>query len=159
MSDEPQTIPTSGGSVSSSNNGAVFDIREYIGFLLAKACQHVASVCGEEFAAYGITPAQFIVLMHMEGFKADSQVCLSQMTGIDRTTIGGIVDRLERKGLVARTTVIEDRRVRRVVLTDDGLKLKNELLVAAERVRSRITNKISTNEYAELGRLLKRLSN
>jgi len=139
-------------------DGAVFEIQESIGFLLARAYRQLASLCAEEFAAYGITPAQFVVLMHIEEFQAEVQSSLSRLTGIDRTTIVGVVDRLEQKGLVARTTVLEDRRLRRVALTGQGLKLKNELGVAAERVRGRHSGKVSPQEYAELGRLLKKLS-
>jgi DNA-binding MarR family transcriptional regulator len=157
MVDEPQDIHAIGRSTNVSNGGAIFDIRENIGFLLSRAYRYIASVCSEEFASYGITLAQFIVLMHLEGCTSDSQVCLSQKTGIDRTTIVGIIDRLEQKGLVARTKVAEDRRVRRVVLTDYGLELKNDFCIAAKRVRSRLTSKISPEEYVELVRLLTRL--
>ena len=157
MVEEPQDIAVIGGSTNSSDHGAIFDIRENIGFLLGRAYRYVTWVCGKEFAPYGITSAQFIVLMHLDGYKSESQRCLSQITGIDRTTIVGIIDRLERKGLVARTKVAEDRRVRRIVLTQCGLELKNDLCIALERVRSRLVNKISPEEYAELVRLLARL--
>jgi len=157
MVDKPQSSAASGGSTNPSDNGAVFDIRENIGFLLARAYRYVASVFGDEFATYGITLAQFIVLMHLEGCKSESQRCLSQITGIDRTTIVGIVDRLELKGLVARNAVAGDRRVHRVVLTEYGLEIKNHLRVAAERVHSRLTIKISPAENEELCRLLARL--
>lgn len=140
-----------------SDKGAVFDIQEHIVLLLGRAFRNVVSACVEEFAAYGITPAQFIVLMHLEGFQSDSQVCLSKKTGIDRTTIVGIVDRLEQKGLVARTKVAEDRRIRRVVLTEYGLDVKKDLCIAAERVRSRLMAKISPLEYADLSRLLTKI--
>jgi len=157
MVEEPQDIAVIGGSTNSSDHGGIFDIRENIGFLLGRAYRYVTWVCGKEFAPYGITSAQFIVLMHLDGYKSESQRCLSQITGIDRTTIVGIVDRLERKGLVIRTKVSEDRRVHRDVLTAYGLEIKNHLRIAAERVCSRLTAKISPEEYAELVRLLTRL--
>ncbi len=157
MVDESQGIAADTGNTKPSDKGVVFDSREHICFLLGRAFRNVVSACVEEFAAYGITPALFIVLMHLEGFQSDSQVRLSQKTGIDRTTIVGIVDRLEQKGLVARTKAVEDRRVRQVVLTDYGLELKNHLFIAAERVRSRLMTKISPREYADLVRLLTRL--
>jgi DNA-binding MarR family transcriptional regulator len=53
--------------------------------------------------------------------------------------------------------VAEDRRVRQVVLTEYGVELKNDLGIAAKRVRSRLTSRISPDEYAELVRLLTRL--
>jgi len=157
MVDESQYFAVNTENMEPSDNGAVFDIRENLFFLLTRAYRYVASVCGEEFAPYGITPAQFVVLMHMEGFKSDSQVCLSQKAGIDRTTIVGIIDRLEQKGLVTRTKVPEDRRIRQVALTDGGLKLKNDLCMAAENVHSRLMTKISPKECTDFGRLLAKI--
>lgn len=157
MADESQDFTANTENMEPSDKGSVFDIQEHIVLLLGRAFRNVVSACVEEFATYGITPAQFIVLMHLEGFQSDSQVCLSKKTGIDRTTIAGIVDRLEKKGFVARTKVAEDRRIRRVVLTDYGLEVKKDLCIAAERVRSRLMDKISPLEYADLSRLLTRL--
>jgi len=154
MNDERRSLGTSCDSTDLPHNCAILDIQEDICFLLAGAYRYVTRLCGEEFATYGITPVQFIVLMHLEADKSDSQRCLSRITRIDRTTIVGVVDRLEQKGLVLRNTVAEDRRVHRVVLTEYGQEIKNHLAIAAKRVRSKLTNKISSKEYKELSRLL-----
>src|SRR5436305_209424 len=48
---------------------------------------------------------------------------LADMLCCDASNVTGIVDRLEARGVVERQTVPGDRRVQRVVLTDDGPRL------------------------------------
>jgi DNA-binding MarR family transcriptional regulator len=134
-----------------------FDVERSVGFLLAKAYQYVVSLCKEEFVAYGITPQQFILLAYLWKLETVSQAELSEKTLIDRTTIVGIVDRLEEKGLVERQPHPEDRLVHRIILTVRGRDLEKKLCVAANRVRDKMTTKILPDEYKTLGRLLKRL--
>jgi DNA-binding MarR family transcriptional regulator len=134
-----------------------FDVERSVGFLLAKACQHVVSLCKEEFAVYDITPPQFILLAYLWKQDAVSQTELSETAQIDRTTIVGIVDRLEEKGLVERQPHPEDRRVHQIVLTVNGRDLEKALCMAAVRVRDKMTARILPGEYKTLGRLLKRL--
>jgi len=134
-----------------------FDVERSVGFLLAKAYQQVVSLYKEEFASYEITPQQFILLACLWELGSASQADLSKKTQIDRTTIVGIVDRLEEKGLVERQPHPGDRRVHRIILTISGRELEKELCVAANRVRNKIETRILPGEYKTLGRLLKRL--
>jgi MarR family transcriptional regulator, temperature-dependent positive regulator of motility len=48
------------------------------------------------------------------------QATLASLIAYDRATIGGVVERLERKGLVTRSINKEDRRARALWLTEDG---------------------------------------
>jgi len=132
-----------------------FYVDKSVGFLLAKAYQHVISLCKEEFAAYKITPPQFILMAYL--WKQDnlSQTELAEKTQIDRATIGGIVNRLEKCGLVLRLPCPEDRRACRITLTVQGRALEEELIAAAGRVRDKLLESIPPNEYKSLGRLLK----
>jgi DNA-binding MarR family transcriptional regulator len=51
---------------------------------------------------------------------------LADTLGVGLTTVSGIVDRLERRGLVTRHLDADDRRVRRIELTGEGRKLVND---------------------------------
>jgi DNA-binding MarR family transcriptional regulator len=52
---------------------------------------------------------------------------LATLLGCDKTNVTGMVDRLERRGLLARETDPRDRRVSHVVLTDEGEALREKL--------------------------------
>lgn len=50
-------------------------------------------------------------------------IVLGQHLGLDKSSISGLVDRAERRGLVTRTANAADRRSLNVTITDDGREL------------------------------------
>jgi MarR family transcriptional regulator, organic hydroperoxide resistance regulator len=52
---------------------------------------------------------------------------LAEILCLDQSTITWVVDRLEERGLVERRNHPSDRRVRLVALTDEGLRIRDEL--------------------------------
>jgi len=133
----------------------IYDVEESVGFLLAKAYQYVTILCKGEFAAYEITPPQFVLLAYLWRQDCLSQTELAKKSQIDPATISGIVNRLEKCGLVLRLPCPEDRRACRITLTVQGRALEEELIAAARRVRDKLLKRIPPNEYKSLGRILK----
>ena len=60
---------------------------------------------------------------------------LARILGLEKSSLTGLVERAERRGLVQRTTIPADRRAVRVVLTQSGRDLVN---AAAQDVRCQI---------------------
>ena len=137
----------------------MFDIEQSIIFTLAKAYQHVTADFKEEFEGCGITPPQFILLAFLWEKEGLSQVELSQVTKIDRASMVGIIDRLEKSGFLTRQTCSEDRRINRVWLTDKGKSLEQEFCQVACRVMDRITVRITPEGCVRLQDLLVKLLN
>lgn len=135
----------------------MFDLEQSLGFALSKANQCVSAIFREEFKDYCITPRQFILLAILWKTDGLSQIELSKKTEIDRTTMGGIIDRLEKAELLERKPSTEDRRAHRVWLTDKGRCLEGDLCQAAYRVRDRIAEQIIPGEYKQLEHLLNKL--
>lgn len=63
--------------------------------------------------------------------EARSQRELAECLHFDASNVTDIVDRLEARGLVVRTIDPHDRRVRRLVLTDEGEALRSKLFEQA----------------------------
>ncbi len=88
----------------------------------------------------GLTPQQAhllcILLMGPQGMTD-----LSRILSIERSTLTNMVDRLERRTLVARTSHPTDRRACQIELTDPGRTLADQ---AHEAVTARITQ-LTTN--------------
>src|SRR5690349_15101469 len=135
----------------------MIDIEKNIGFLLAKAYQRACALFKEEFDQYDLTPQQFGLLAFLWIEDGLSQVELSARSQIDRTTMGGIIDRLEKEGLVERRPHPDDRRAYQVFLTPGGKSLEDELCTVAVRVRDRVTAPLTEEEQATLVRLLEKL--
>jgi DNA-binding MarR family transcriptional regulator len=67
-----------------------------------------------------------------------------------RSNITGLVDRLEKRGLVRRQEVAADRRAYRVVLTQAGAGLLREILPRYYEGADRVWSKLSARRAAEL---------
>lgn len=135
----------------------MYDIENSIGFLLAKAYQRGFALFKDHLDPYGLTPPQFSLLAFLWKEDGLSQTALSQKTLIDRTTIGGLVDRLEKLGLVKRLPHPEDRRAYRICLTNRGKELENELCATAAKVLAGFLAPLSEEEQTNLCHLLKKI--
>lgn len=133
------------------------DIGNSIGFLLAKAYQRACLLFKEEFEGYEITPQQFGLLGFLWQEDGITQAELSARSQIDRTTMGGLIDRLEKEGLVMRCTHPEDRRAYRICLTEKGKSLEPALAPLAFKTQERLTAKLDRHEVEMLKSLLEKI--
>jgi len=75
------------------------------------------------FASFGVTETQFNALMQLKYSEAEgvSQVVLSGRLLVNKADISGIIDRLEKQGMVERLAHGSDRRVKIVRITKKGM--------------------------------------
>ena len=74
-------------------------------------------------AGFDMTSVQFAALNAIAIHPDIDQASLATTISFDRATIGGVIDRLERKGLVQRAVSAQDRRARLLHLTHEGEQL------------------------------------
>jgi DNA-binding MarR family transcriptional regulator len=133
------------------------DIEKSIGFLLAKAYQRACLLFKEEFEGYEVTPQQFGLLGFLWREDGLTQAELSARSQIDRTTMGGLIDRLEKEGLVTRGIHPGDRRAYRICLTEKGQALQPILTPLALRVQENLVTKLDQQESEQLKTLLEKI--
>jgi DNA-binding MarR family transcriptional regulator len=80
-----------------------------------------------------ITPRQFAVLEKINEQEGLSQTSLVERTGVDRSTMGNVVQRLVTKRLVHRRRTASDARAYELTLTTEG----REVLELAQPIASR----------------------
>lgn len=104
-----------------------------------------------------ISPGQFGLLCKIHFNPGISQTALARAEGIERSTLGEIIDRFEDRELVERRRHTTDRRAYALHLTKKGEKffsqITPEVLAAEEELGQRITKK----ELKTLMSLLKKL--
>ncbi|MGE3988755.1 MarR family winged helix-turn-helix transcriptional regulator [Pseudorhodoplanes sp.] len=105
----------------------------------------------------GLTPPQFTVLAKLLEIESTSQNYLGRLVAFDQATIKGIVDRLEKRGLVALRQDPSDKRRHIVVLTPKGQKLAETAIEAAKDITRQTIAPLSSTEQKRLVRLLKKL--
>ncbi|BCS53410.1 MarR family winged helix-turn-helix transcriptional regulator [Geobacter sp. SVR] len=135
----------------------MFDVEKSLGFLLAKAYQRAWALFKEALDPYEITPPQFGLLAFLWQQDGLTQVELSEKSQVDRTTVGGLIDRLERTGMVERQPHPQDRRAHMIRLTPKGKTMEDQLTDAAQRVMEQFTAGLADTEINDLVRMLETL--
>jgi DNA-binding MarR family transcriptional regulator len=81
------------------------------------------------FSRWDLSPSQFNVLnLLIDQPEGLSQTQISRLLIMHRSNATGLVDRLEKRGLLQRNASPGDRRAHRVTLTDSGRKLLGRIL-------------------------------
>jgi MarR family 2-MHQ and catechol resistance regulon transcriptional repressor len=103
------------------------------------------------FARWDLSPSQFNVLNLLDGNPSGmSQTELSRELIMHRSNATGLIDRLEKRGLVRRDNVDADRRAYRVVLTAEGARLLGEVLPGYFEGVGQVCGHLSEGRAAEL---------
>ena len=103
------------------------------------------------FERWDLSPSQFNVLNLLRFNPAGlSQTDLSRQLIMHRSNLTGLVDRLEKQGLVARREVAADRRAYSVVLTAAGARLLREILPLYHEEAARVWARLPARRTAEL---------
>jgi DNA-binding MarR family transcriptional regulator len=103
------------------------------------------------FERWDLSPSQFNVLNLLHINPAGlSQTDLSLQLIMHRSNLTGLVDRLEKRGLVARREVAADRRAYSVVLTASGTRLLREILPRYYEEAARVWDRLPARRAAEL---------
>lgn len=103
-----------------------------------------------------LSPAQCHVLHLIEPDRPIPMGQLAETLACDASNVTGLVDRLESRGLVRRRPSAEDRRVKVLVLTPTGCRLR-ALLVERMTAPPATLERLSPREQRELVRILSRL--
>ena len=103
------------------------------------------------FERWDLSPSQFNVLNLLRLNPAGlSQTDLSRQLIMHRSNLTGLVDRLEKRGLVARREVAADRRAYSVVLTSAGARLLRDILPRYYEEAARVWDRLPVRRAAEL---------
>jgi DNA-binding MarR family transcriptional regulator len=82
---------------------------------------------------------------------------LARFLGLDKSSVTGLVDRAERRGLVTRVPSMTDRRAVLVSLTDEGRSFVSQAAAAFETDVSALLSRLPPRERETLARIVSRL--
>jgi DNA-binding MarR family transcriptional regulator len=126
------------------------DVLRHLNGVVHAMKEHISALAAE----FELTPSQLDALKNLE--EPCSQRELAQCLHFDASNVTDIVDRLEERGLVSRTIDPDDRRVRRLVLTDKGEAVQRELFERA--ISQAPLTALSTTDQVRLRNLLAKIA-
>jgi len=128
------------------------------GFMVRRAHQIAVSLFLEETRELGITTTQYGILTVLKHHPGIDQASLARLLGLDRSTTGMVLKKLEGNGLVGRGVGRSDRRRRSLRLTPAGARMLVRLARPARRARERVLSGLDPGERDVLLRLLDKLT-
>ena len=127
------------------------------GYVIRRLHQIADGYYAAETAGLGITPVQYGALLVVRAQPGIDQLRLGQALRCDRTTISGVVRRLQAKKLIRRRTGKTDRRAKALFITPDGDNVLKRLQAAAGRAERRILTGLDAAERRRALELLARV--
>jgi len=129
------------------------------GHLLRRMHQISVGIFMAEAEKINLTPIQFAALQAVSQHPGIDQKTLAQSIALDTSTIGGVIDRLEARGLIERQASKEDRRVRLLTLSKEGQKTLKLAIPMMLRAQEKILSPLSESDKKIFMKLLNQLVN
>jgi DNA-binding MarR family transcriptional regulator len=127
------------------------------GHFIRRANQISGALFAEELAGADLTSVQLIALAAIADSPELDATRVAEMIDFDKATIGGVMERLERKGLIERAVSKSDRRVKTLVVTAAGRKLLTASMRRVERVQKQLLAPLDDAEREVFMGLLRRI--
>ncbi len=126
------------------------ELTQCINFLLTTAQHTVFQFLSSQLSAYDITPSQYGVLSCLWTREYATPKQISEILCLETSTISGVLDRMQKKGLIERFVNKEDRREIRVVVTEKGKVLQKPIQQIIETVNEVVLKDFSEEEIQRL---------
>ena len=128
-----------------------------LGLLLGRTALLKDRIIDSHMEPYGITAAQFKVLIIMAQFAVDTPADLCRHLSLDSGSMTRMLDRLEQKNLLLRQRSEADRRQVQLVLTADGQALADLLPQIGADAMNELAAAITPQELQSLEQILKKI--
>jgi len=131
-----------------------YDFQESIGYWILMASHAYQQALAAEVAPHGITFRQCQVIGFLACEGPATQSHLAHRMGIEPPTLVGVLDRMERDGLIRRESCPGDRRKKLVHLTAAAEPVWEQIVGCAKRVRARASAGLSARQMQQLRAML-----
>ncbi len=95
---------------------------------------------------YGLTALQANVLIILKEDEPKPMKVLSDYFMCDASTVTGLVDRMEKRGLTLRQPHPSDRRITLIALTSEGVKLREAIVAATIASQTKRLNSVLSDK-------------
>jgi DNA-binding MarR family transcriptional regulator len=137
---------------------------DLLGFRIRSLWQQVKRLMNRHLTendGYGLTGMQFAIVSYIAKESTERDVFqkdLEQKFDIRKSTVTGILNTMERDGLLLRETVPYDARLRKMILTDKALQAKKNSEQVIDTVENQLSKGLTEEEIATFLTILEKIS-
>ena len=122
-----------------------------LSYLIIKASRHLKNKLDKVLKEFDITAAQFSVIIQIySSQKRITAAEISERLGSDRPTISGIINRLEKKGIVLKVDNPEDKRSSYLEINKESNKLVHNIKTVSDKLTIDMFSIYSKEEIKQL---------
>jgi DNA-binding MarR family transcriptional regulator len=133
-------------------------LRAFPGHLLRRAQQTITGLFTQAMADSELTSVQFLALVAIDDISGLDATRLAEQVFTDKATIGGVIERLTRKGLIERRPSPNDKRAKILATTPAGRAMITVCFDRVGEVQKQFLASLDEDEQAIFLSLLKRVT-
>ncbi|MBU3182938.1 MarR family winged helix-turn-helix transcriptional regulator [Clostridium psychrophilum] len=129
-----------------------------LSYLIIKASRHLKNKLDKALKEFDITAAQFSVIIQI--YSSDHPIMaaeIAQKLGSDRPTISGIINRLEKKGIILKIDNRQDKRSSYLEIYKESNKLVEEIKNISDELTINIFSIYSKKETKQFTEMILKL--
>lgn len=152
--------PGDGPAAASAEDRAALRIahlQKEIGYHLKRAYVHVIETFHRELREFALRPGEFSVMCVLDENTEVTAKKLSRALNIAPPNLVGLLETLEKRGLIGRVTNLRDRRSQLLALTEAGKKTLKQAQKRAQKAQDISVAALSAEERAQLIGLLRKI--
>lgn len=132
---------------------------DHIGILIKKTSQAFEKSASQVLAPYDLTPSQFKILKYVTLNPEASvrQIDLETYFGMSNPTVTGIIQNLEKKGMIYRQSHPDDKRSKIIILSEKAKNARHFILETSDNIEANFTKDLTPQEKDIMRTLLFKL--
>lgn len=134
------------------------ELTQCINYLLTTAQHTVSQKLSSRLGEFDLTPSQYGVLRCLWDLNKANPKEIAEQLGLETSTISGVLDRMQKKGLIVRTISEEDRRFILVEITEKGKALEEPIIKIVDNVNDEVLHFLNDEERDVLRNNLRRIA-
>lgn len=133
--------------------------KDRVAILIKKTALAIEKLSNQVLAPYELSNAQYKIMMMLYRNPDETvrQADIEEKFSLTNPTVTGIIQNLEKKGLVQRVQNPNDKRSKLLCLTAKAYELRDELDQLGEALESQVTEQLTEKECEQLCELLKKM--
>ena len=125
---------------------------------LTKVNRKLRTLFDARVKTHGLTLARARLLMHLAKAEGATQTELAEALEVEQPSMVGLIDALEKKGLVSRQAIEGDRRAKGIFLTQSARSEADALLDFANELRKQVLEGVDVNDLLVATRVLNQVA-
>jgi DNA-binding MarR family transcriptional regulator len=142
-----------------SSSAPINGLHDRAGHLARRFQQAAVANFTRRNGTFGVTSVQYAVLISVRERPELDQSSLASLIAFDKSTLGVVVDKLEKRGTIKRTRDIVDKRRYTLRITAKGRNMLSAMQASVWKSESELLSPLSAAEQKKLKSLLSKLLN